>query len=103
MARAASGRRTSRVRPGERRWPIRRHRLRMKCCNNAQPPPTTLDRNDIGPDSASEAGQLRARDEELERENRRLMGENIALRSQIKELKATGGNPMSVSEFQAAI
>src|SRR6516162_1680317 len=60
------------------------------------------DRNDIGPDSASEAGRLRARNEELERENRRLMGENIALRSEIKELKATGGD-MSIGEFQTAI
>jgi len=64
--------------------------------------PAIPDRNDIGPDSASEAGRLRARNEELERENRRLMGENIALRSEIKELKATGGD-MSIGEFQTAI
>jgi hypothetical protein len=38
-------------------------------------------RNDIGPDSNCEAERLRARNEELERENRRLEIENIGLRS----------------------
>jgi hypothetical protein len=64
----------------------------------AKPAP---DRGDIGPDSAGEAGRPRARNEELESENRRLKGENIALRSEIKELKATGA--MSITEFQTAI
>jgi hypothetical protein len=66
--------------------------------SEADPPPPS----DDGPDSASEAERLRARNEELERENRRLMGENIALRSELKELKATGGD-MSTGEFQTAI
>jgi len=64
--------------------------------------PEIPDRNDIGPDSASEAGRLRARNEELERENRRLMGENCALRAEVRELRAAGGK-MSITEFQAAI
>ena len=44
-------------------------------------------RDDIGPNSSSEAERQRARNEELERENHRLVHENIALHSQIEELK----------------
>jgi hypothetical protein len=49
-------------------------------------------RNDIGPDSSSEADRLRARVEELEAENARLKRENIALRSEVDELKAPSGS-----------
>jgi DUF3102 family protein len=49
-----------------------------------KPPP----RDDIGPNSASEADRLRVRNEELERENHRLARENLALRSEVDELKA---------------
>ena len=44
-------------------------------------------RDDIGPDSASEAGRLRARNEELEREARRLEIENKSLRRDVEDLR----------------
>jgi hypothetical protein len=50
---------------------------------NGLPPP----RDDIGSYSASEAARLQARNEELERENHRLQCENIALRSEIEDLR----------------
>jgi len=64
-------------------------------------------RNDIGPTSASETGRLRARVAELENEKRRLEIENLALKSEVEELREklatkTGGN-MSFAEFDAAI
>lgn len=49
--------------------------------------------DDVGPDSVGEAERLRARTEELERENHRLRLENIALRSEIEELRARLGSP----------
>jgi DUF3102 family protein len=49
--------------------------------------PTRTARGDIASNSASETERLRARNEELERENHRLVHENIALHSQIEELK----------------
>src|SRR5262249_1904588 len=45
-------------------------------------------RDGIGPNSSNEAARLRARNEELEHENRRLQRENLALRSEVDELKA---------------
>ena len=45
-------------------------------------------RDDIGPNSSSEAERLRARNEELENENACLRRENLALRTEIDELKA---------------
>src|SRR6516165_1603058 len=45
-------------------------------------------RDDIGPNSSSEAERLRARNEELENENACLRRENLALRPEIDELKA---------------
>jgi ParB-like chromosome segregation protein Spo0J len=42
----------------------------------------------IGPDSSGEVARKLARLEELERENTRLRGENIALKAEVRELKA---------------
>jgi hypothetical protein len=50
-------------------------------------PATTRTRENIGPNSCGEIERLRARNEELEQGNRRLERENIALRSEIEELK----------------
>jgi predicted RNase H-like nuclease (RuvC/YqgF family) len=45
-------------------------------------------RDDIGPNNSSEAERLRERNEELENENACLRRENLALRTEIDELKA---------------
>jgi len=63
-------------------------------------------RDDIGPNSSSEAERLRARNEELENENACLRRENLALRTEIDELKARlptvsspADNGLDVPEF----
>jgi uncharacterized protein YukE len=73
----------------------------------------TLPRDDIGPDSASEAERLRVRNNELERDNGRLETKVAGLETKVTELEreneelraklatATGGG-VSVSEFQTA-
>jgi hypothetical protein len=62
-------------------------------------------RDDIGPNSSSEAERQRARNEELERENRRLARENAALKREIEELRARlpastdHGDGLDIPEF----
>jgi ParB/Sulfiredoxin domain len=50
--------------------------------------PTAHSRDDVGPDSTGEIERKLARLEELEAENHRLRRENIALKSEVEELKA---------------
>jgi hypothetical protein len=49
--------------------------------------------DDVGSESAGESERPRAHNEEFENENARLRGENIALRSEIKEAKAAAKVP----------
>ena len=61
-------------------------------------------RDDIGLASAGEIERLRARNEVLEREVARLERENIALRSQVEELRARPGDPRaSLPELAAPL
>jgi hypothetical protein len=57
-------------------------------CSNDAPQETKEARNDIGAASNGGIARKDARIEELEHENRRLQLENIALRSEIEDLKA---------------
>jgi hypothetical protein len=58
-------------------------------------------RDDIGPNSSCEAERLRARNEELERENRRLRFENFRLHRKIEELRARLPAPTVEAKFEA--
>jgi hypothetical protein len=64
-----------------------------------EPPP----RDDIGPDSATEAARLRVCVEDLQAQVRQRDIIIEGLRRDIAELQKTGGDPMSISEFQTAI
>jgi hypothetical protein len=63
---------------------------------------TVTVRDDVDAGSEGEAGDLRARNEQLEAENVRLRRETIALRSEIEDLRRKlADGEMTISEFQA--
>jgi hypothetical protein len=67
------------------------HKRRRLNQGMGTPPATALNptsRDDIGPNSIGETERLRARNQELEDEKRRLEIENAGLRREIKDLKA---------------
>jgi hypothetical protein len=62
--------------------------LRRKATTTPTPPPPEDTRDNIGPASSGEIARLNARIDELQADKRRLEIENIALRSEVGELKA---------------
>jgi hypothetical protein len=70
-------------------------------------PPSPVARDDVGPDSASEAERLRICVENLQAEKRRLEIKIAGLESEVEELRerlaAKATSDISSSEFQAAI
>jgi hypothetical protein len=94
LMRIASGRKTAEeVRADTARRTRKSRRSSPPRSGEAEAPkaaerPVTSGADDIGPTGDSEIARKLARLEELEHENARLRRENIALRSEIEELKA---------------
>jgi hypothetical protein len=60
----------------------------QECRSSGPTVERTVARDNVGPSSVGEMERIRARNEELERENRRLKHENLALRRKVEELEA---------------